>query len=144
MSDVERNIGVVRRLEAAYNEADYDTVRSLVAADFTPHTPGSQMLPPGVEGAVAANEAGRSSFPDKRTVIMDIFGEGDKVVAHVRMTGTNTGGIPWAGVAANDGAIDTDWIQISRHADDGRIVETWAQMDTPKMMMQAGMQMPGM
>ena len=98
MSDVERNIGVVRRLEAAYNEADYDTVRSLVAADFTPHTPGSQMLPPGVEGAVAAN----------------------------------------------DGAIDTDWIQISRNADDGRIVETWAQMDTPKMMMQAGMQMPGM
>jgi len=127
---VAENIDVVRRLEDAYNAADYDTVRSLVAADLTPHTAGSQMLPPGVEGAIAANEAGRASFPDKRSEILDVFGEGDRVVAHVRMTGTNTGGIAWAGVAANGGAIDFDWIQISRHAEDGRVLETWAQMDT--------------
>jgi len=139
---VAENMDVVRRIEGAHNMADYDAVRSLVAVDFTPHTPGSQMLPPGVEGAIAANEAGRESFPDKRSEILDIFGEGDKVVAHVRMTGTNTGGIAWAGVPANGGAIDIDWIQISRHADDGRVVETWAQMDTPKLLMQSGMQMP--
>jgi NADPH:quinone reductase-like Zn-dependent oxidoreductase len=37
----------------------------------------------------------------------------------------------------------TDWIQISRHGDDGTIVETWAQMDLPKMMVQLGaMQAP--
>lgn len=50
------------------------------------------------------------------------------------MTGTNDGGIAWAGVPANGQAVDTDWIQISRHADDGTIVETWAQMDIPKML----------
>ena len=53
-------------------------------------------------------------------------------------TGTNDGGIAWAGVPANGKPIDTDWIQISRHADDGTIVETWAQMDLPKMMVQVG------
>ena len=60
------------------------------------------------------------------------------MVSHIRMTGTNTGGLEWAGLPANDKAIDTDWIQISRHGQDGKIVETWAQMDIPKMMVQLG------
>ena len=134
---VDENIDAVRRLEQAYNDRDYDTVRSVVAADFVAHTPGSEMVPPGVEGAIAANEGGFASFPDKRSEILDVFGEGDRVVSHVRMKGTNDGGIPWAGVAANGKPIDTDWIQISRF-EDGRIAETWAQMDTPKMMVQLG------
>ena len=144
MSEVERNIDVVRRLEAAYGARDYETVRSLLKADFVPHTAGSEMMPPGVEGAIAANEQGFASYPDKVSEILDVFGEGDRVVAHIRMTGTNQGGLPWAGVPANGNAIDTDWIQISRHADDGTIVETWAQMDVPKMMIQLGaMPAPG-
>ena len=131
------HIDAVRRLEQAYNDRDYDTVRSVVAGDFVAHTPGSEMMPPGVEGAIAANEGSFASFPDKRSEILDIFGEGDRVVSHVRMTGTNQGGIPWAGVPANDKPIDTDWIQISRF-EAGQIAETWAQMDTPKMMVQLG------
>jgi predicted ester cyclase len=96
------------------------------------------MMPAGVDGCVAANEGGYTSFPDKRTEILTIFGEGDKVVSHVRMTGTNQGGLPWAGVPANGRPVDVEWIQISRHAPDGTIVETWAQMDTPRMMAQLG------
>jgi predicted ester cyclase len=135
---VTENIEAIRKLEDAYNSQDYDAVRSLLATEFTPHTPGSEMLPPGVDGALAAAQGAYQSFPDKRTEIIDIFGEGDRVVTHVRMTGTNTGGIPWAGVPANDKAVDIDWIQISRHADDGSLLETWSQMDTPKMMVQLG------
>ena len=138
MSDVARNIELVERLEKAYNERDYHTVRACVAADFVPHTPGSEMMPAGVEGAIAANEGGFSFFSDKRTEILEIFGAGDRTVSHVRMTGTNDGGITWANVPANGKPIDTDWIQISRHADDGTIVETWAQMDIPKMLIQVG------
>ena len=138
MGDVARNIEVVKRLEDAYNVRDCDTVRASVAADFVSHTPGSEMMPPGVEGAIAANEAGFGSYSDKKTEILEIFGEGDQTVSHVRMTGTNDGGLSWAGVPANGKPIDTDWIQISRHADDGTIVETWAQMDVVKMMTQLG------
>lgn len=134
----------VRSLEAAYNARDYEAVRGFLAADVSCHTPGSQMMPAGIEGCIAANEGGFTSFPDKRTEILDAFGDGDRVVTHVRMTGTNKGGLPWAGVPANDKAIDTDWIQISRHAPDGKIVETWAQMDVQKMMVQLGaMPAPG-
>jgi predicted ester cyclase len=138
MGDVARNIEVVERLERAYNERDYDTVRACVAADFVPHTPGSEGMPPGVEGAIAANEGGFSSFSDKRTEILEIFGDGDRVVSHVRMTGTNDGDIAFGGISSTGKPIDIDWIQISRHREDGTILETWAQMDTPKMMVQLG------
>ena len=132
------NVEVVRQLEAAYNARDYDTVRRLVAPGIQCHTPGSQMMPPGVEGCIAANEGGYTTFPDKRSELLSAFGEGDKVVAHVRMTGTNRGGLQWAGIPANDRPVDTEWIQISRHAPDGRIVETWAQMDIARMLVQLG------
>jgi predicted ester cyclase len=138
MSDVTSNVERVERLEQAYNDRDYDTVRTIVAPDFVAHTAGSEMMPPGVEGAIAANEGTHSSFPDRRTEILEIFGDGDRVVSHVQMTGTNEGGLPWAGMPANDAKVDIDWIQISRFGDDGTIHETWAQMDVAKMMMQLG------
>jgi len=140
MADVERNVDVVRRLEAAYGARDYDTVKACVAVDFVAHTPGSQQLPPGVEGAIAANEGGFAYYPDKRSEIEDVFGEGDRVVAHIRMQGTNTGApVDIAGLSEATGKpIDMDWIQISRHAEDGTIVETWAQMDVPRMLVQLG------
>ena len=138
MSDVSSNIERVERLEQAYNDRDYDTVRTIVAPDFVAHTAGSEMMPPGIEGAIMANEGAHSAFPDQRTEIVDIFGDGDRVVSHVHMTGTNDGGLPWAGMLANGAKVDIDWIQISRFGDDGTIQETWAQMDLAKMMMQLG------
>jgi predicted ester cyclase len=138
MSDVDRNVELVERLERAYNERDYDTVRACVAADFVPHTPGSETLPAGVEGAIASNEGSFEGFSDRHTEILEIFGEGDRVVSHVRMTGTNDGDMPFGGTPATGKAVDIDWIQISRHGDDGKIQETWAQMDLPKMMVQLG------
>jgi len=138
MSDVARNIELVERLEHAYNERDYDTVRACIAGDLVAHTPGSEGLPAGVEGAIASNEGGFQAFSDKHTEILEIFGDGDRVVSHVRMTGTNDGDMSFGGISATGKAIDTDWIQISRHGDDGKVLETWAQMDLPKMMVQLG------
>ena len=138
MTDVARNIELVERLEKAYNERDYDTVRACVAADFVPHTAGSEMMPPGIEGAIASNEGSFQGFSDRRTEILEIFGDGDRVVSHVHMTGTNDGDMPFGGIPATGKSVDVDWIQISRHGDDGVIQETWAQMDLPKMMVQLG------
>jgi predicted ester cyclase len=138
MSDVARNVELVERLERAYNERDYDTVRASVTPDLVAHTPGSEVLPAGVEGAIASNEGSFQGFSDRRTEILEIFGDGDRVVSHVRMTGTNDGDMPFGGISATGKAVDIDWIQISRHGDDGTIQETWAQMDLPKMMVQLG------
>ena len=144
MSDVERNIDVVRRLEDAYNRREYSHLGELIRDDLIAHTPRSEQVPQNHEGLTANNEGAYSAFPDKRTEILDVFGEGDRVVARIHNTGTNTGGLPWLGIPANDAKVDLEWVQISRHEADGKIAETWTQMEVPKLMMQLGaMQAPG-
>jgi predicted ester cyclase len=142
MAEVERNIDVVRRLEEAYNRRDYSSLPELVRDDLMAHTPSADPNGQNHAGLQANNEGAYSAFPDKRTEIEDIFGEGDYVVARVRNRGTNTGGLPWFGIPANDAKIDNQWIQITRHDDDGKIAETWAQMEVVKLMQQLGA-MPG-
>ena len=141
MGDIERNIDVVRRLEDAYNRREYGDLENLVRDPLDAHTAGRDGAQDR-DALIQNNEMTAGAFPDKRTEILDIFGEGDRVVAHVRMTGTNTGGLPWFGIPANDRPIDTDWIQISQHDGEGRITTTHAQMDVPKLLMQLGA-MPG-
>jgi predicted ester cyclase len=142
MGDVERNIDVVRKLEAGYNARDYSVLPELIRDDLVAHTPSSDQGAQNHEGLKVNNEGAYSAFPDKVTEIQDIFGEGDLVVTRVRNTGTNTGGLPWFGIPANDAKIDLEWIQISRHDPDGKIAETWSQMEVPKLMQQLGA-MPG-
>ncbi len=142
MGDVERNIDVVRRLEAAYNARDYTILPELVRDDLVAHTPSADPAAQNHAGLQANNEGGFSAFPDKASEIEDIFGEGDRVVARVRQRGTNSGGLPWFGIPANDAKTDFQWIQVSRHDANGKIAETWAQIDVPKLMQQLGA-MPG-
>ncbi len=142
MGDVERNIDVVRRLEDAYNRRDYSSLPELIRADLVAHTPSADPNGQDHTGLQANNEGAHTAFPDKRTEIEDVFGEGDYVVARMRNSGTNSGGLPWLGIPANDAAVDLQWIQISRHDADGKIAETWAQMEVMKLMQQLGA-MPG-
>jgi predicted ester cyclase len=144
MSDVDRNVDVIRRLEDAYNRRDYSGLGDLVREDLVAHTPSADPSRQNHEGLTANNEAGFSAFPDKRTEILDLFGEGDRVVARIRQTGTNSGGLPWFGIPANEATVDFGWVQISRHDADGKVAETWAQIEVPKLMMQLGaMPAPG-
>ena len=144
MSDVDRNVDVVRRLEDAYNRRDYSGLGELVRDDLVAHTPSADPNGQDHEGLTRNNEGAYSAFPDKRTEILDIFGEGDRVVARVRQTGTNSGGLPWFGIPANEAKVDFEWVQISRHDADGKVAETWSQIEVPKLMMQLGaMPAPG-
>jgi predicted ester cyclase len=136
------NIDVVRRIEEAWDSHDEDALDALIAPDFHAHTPGSDLMSPGLEGAKSAHQASMQAMPDRRNTVHDIFGEGDYVVSRVSMDATNTGGLPWVGVPANGNKIhDVGWITIYR-LQDGKVVETWAQMEVPKMMQQLGA-MPG-
>lgn len=131
------NVGVVRRIEEAWRGQDLGALDELIAADYSPHTPGSDQVPPGLAGAKTAHQQSMQAFPDRENEILDVFGEGDLVVSHAKMTGTNTGGMPWFGIPANGRAVDVDWITIYR-LEGGKVVETWAQMDLPRMMAQLG------
>lgn len=137
------NVAVVRRLEEAWANHDLDVLDEVLHPDFPQnmHTPGSEMTPPGIEGIKQAAQMSWAAFPDKKQYVGDLFGVGDKVVSRVRMTGTNEGGLPWFGIPANSKKVDVEWITIYR-LEGGKVVETWAQMEIPKMMQQLGA-MPG-
>ncbi|MCI4354930.1 MAG: hypothetical protein L3K06_06150, partial [Thermoplasmata archaeon] len=49
------NVEVVRAIEAAYNRKDYAALDGLIAADLSAHTPGSEIMPAGLEGAKMAD-----------------------------------------------------------------------------------------
>jgi predicted ester cyclase len=134
MSD---NVETVRRLETAWATNDYDTVREILSPDFPErnHGPGAEMMPPGVDGLIEGHKMSLGAFPDRKQEILDSFGEGDRVMIRSRMTGTNTGGLPWFGIPANDHKVDVEYITIYRLEDD-RVVESWAQMDLATMMQQ--------
>lgn len=136
MSEVERNISVVRRLEDAFNGRDYSGLEELVAVAFEGHNPGSSDVT--MEGLVANNESWHAAMPDKRTEVVSVFGEGDRVVARIQDRGTNIGGVPWFGIPANGRSMDMGWVQITRHGQDGRIIEMWAFADLPGLLSQLG------
>jgi len=132
---------VVRRLEEAWASYDADTVRSLISPDHVQHT---EHVGGGgdIDMVIQGMPLFRAAFPDCERTIEDLFAEGDKAVVRIRMRGTNEGGLPWFGIPANGLKVDVEWISIYR-VDGDQVVEHWAQMDIPRMMMQLGA-MPGM
>ena len=141
--DAEANKDAARRIEEAWSANDMEALDGLIAQDFVAHTPGSEMVPPGLEGAKMAHAGAMQSFPDRQVAVEDVIGEGDRVFVRCRMQGVNSGGLPWAGVPANGNSIDIEYVTEFRF-EDGKVVETWAQMDVAKMMQQLGaMPAPG-
>lgn len=68
---------------------------------------------------------------------VDVLECGDKVVARVRVTGTNEG--KFLGGPATGNAIDVQLIDIIRVGDDGLAHEHWGVMDQLTMLQQLGL-----
>ena len=134
------NEEIVRRLETAWATNDYDTIKEILSPDFPKlnHGPGAAMMSPGIDGLIEGHKMSLGAFPDRKQETLDCFGEGDRVMIRSRMTGTNEGGLPWFGVPANNNKVDVEYITIYR-LEDGKVVESWAQMEIAKMMQQLGM-----
>lgn len=77
-----------------------------------------------------------TAFPDSHTEILDLFGEDDKVIARLRITGTNAGS--FAGQPPTGKKIQFDSFRIYQIADN-KIVATWAMQDRMGLMEQLGL-----
>ena len=77
-----------------------------------------------------------NAFTDVQLTIKDMIAEGDKVVARLHATATNTG--PFAGNPPTGNKVDIHSIRIYRIADN-KIVETWAMQDRLGLMEQLGL-----
>lgn len=120
---VQKNKALIRRyVEEVYNKKDLNTFLELVdegmAEDGADHL--QQFF---------------SAFPDGHTTILDMFGEGDKILGRLRINGTNNG--PFAGQPPTGKKVQFDSFRIYRIVN-GKIVESWAMQDRLGLMEQLG------
>jgi steroid delta-isomerase-like uncharacterized protein len=124
-----------RRLYDLINAGDIEGFARNLADDFVEHeeTPG---LAPTKDGVVAFFRMQLAGFPDLRMDVEDVISSGDKVVARVRLTGTNRGA--FMGMPATGKGVDVQLIDMFRLGDDGLVVEHWGVLDALAMMQQLG------
>lgn len=132
----ERNREVVRRfIEEGWNEADFEVVEELVAADGVTHDPTLGDLPEGPEGAKQAIQLYHDAFSDAHLEIEDVIADEDEVA--VRWTGTGTHDGELMGVEPTGTEVEVSGIEIDR-VEDGKIAETWVVYDALGMLQQLG------
>jgi predicted ester cyclase len=130
------NKTVVRQIEEAWNANQLDKLDGLFVPGFVQHSavPG---LPATLENAKQMHQMSMQAMPDRKTEIMEMVAEGDRVVVRMRITGTNTGGFPWLGVPANGNQVDVEWISIYT-LKEGKVTGHRALMDLMGLMQQLG------
>jgi steroid delta-isomerase-like uncharacterized protein len=125
-----------RRHYDSVNAGDINGLGRHLADDVVEHEelPG---LAPTKDGILAFFRIQLAAFPDLRMDVQDLIASGDKVVARVRYTGTNTG--EFMGAPATGQRVDVQLIDILRFGDDGLVREHWGVMDQLTLMQQLGM-----
>ena len=127
---------VAQFYEQVVNAHNVDMVDSFCATDFVDHNPDMNHSGKGIDDLKATFREFFTAFPDVHMTPNFMVAEGDKVIAHITVTGTNTGAMgsmPSTGKSMNVNGIDI--IQISGD----KATERWGFFDNMKMMMQLGM-----
>ena len=139
---MEKNKELARQLvEEILNQKKINLADKLLIPDFVEH----EELPPGVPAGREAPKAMftmlHNAFPDFKATIEHLISEDDKVVLHMKWTGTHKGefmGIPPTGKSISINVMDIIGI------DGGKFTEHWGVMDVMTMMKQLGVaQAPG-
>ena len=126
----------MRRFYDFANDHDVEGFASLISDDLVEHAEPPPGIPQTKEGVKQFFTMYFAAFPDLRMDAEDVLVSGDKGVARVRITGTNTG--DFMGMPATGKTIDIEAIDIVRFDDEGLGVEHWGTTDTMKMMQQLG------
>jgi steroid delta-isomerase-like uncharacterized protein len=118
----------VTRLHQLWSTGDLALLPAIYAPDFTAHWPPSAAVPVRRgHDAVGRGLAGlRAAFPDWREVVLDLFGEGDRVASRYVASGTHLGA--WNGLAPSGCSVEIHEISVFRIRD-GLIVEQWCMFD---------------
>jgi steroid delta-isomerase-like uncharacterized protein len=126
MSAEEKNEALVRKFfEEAWGKGNLGAVAEFMATDYVAHHLPSG-LPPGAAGLKQLIAAYRRAFPDLKSNLNDIFGQGDRVAFRWSVSGTHLG--DWFGVSATGDHVATTGITIFR-IDGEKVVEGWTSID---------------
>lgn len=132
----EENKAIFRRyVEEVSNEGNLELADEIFDR-YTAHQSDGSTEERGPEDVKRFIGEFRQAFPDFRSVIEDQVAEGDKVVTRWRASGTHQG--EFRGIAPTGNRIEVTGIGIFRFSEEGKVVESWDNMDQLGMMRQMG------
>lgn len=133
-STPEANRALMERfIDEVWNKGNLDVADEVFHPQAT--SPSAPQLPPGAEGVKMIAGMFRSAFPDYWMKITHLVAEGDRVAARFTQGGTHKGDL--MGIAATGKEVSWTEIGILRIAD-GKVVESWYEVDMMGMMQQLG------
>jgi len=132
---IEENKAIVRRFfEELLSTDNFAVADEILSPDFRFYfagSPGAMDLESYMEFLVAR----RAAFPDRRFIVEDMIGEGDKVSARFTMRGTHKG--EFRGIAPSGTELTMTGIDMIRISE-GKLVEDRVEVDQLGMMQQLG------
>lgn len=129
------NKDTMKRFYEEVSAGNLGIIEELISEDLVEHDefPGIEQSRAGVRQFF---EMSRAAFPDLTFVVDHMLEEGDTVMAHGRMEGTNDG--DFMGIPATGRRVSVPFADVVRFGPDGLAVEHWGVTDSGMMMQQLG------
>lgn len=132
----EDNKAIFRRyVEEVSNEGNLDLADEIFDK-YLAHQADGSVLERGPEDVKRFMGEFREGFPDFHSTIEDMVAEGDKVATRWRMRGTHRGA--FRGIAPTNKEVEMTGIGIFRFSSEGKVVESWDNLNELGMMQQLG------
>jgi len=137
---IEKNKTVIRskHLGEIFHKGNLAVVDEIIHPEYIYHDPMGVFK--GPEGFKQMVTQARTAFPDIHYDIVDMFGEGDKLAVHYRMTGTFKGDL--MGIPPTGKKVDMEQAFLYRFKD-GKEIEALPFSDSLTMFQQMGIKPPG-
>lgn len=127
---------ILKFYEEVLNAHNPSMVDSFCVSDFIDHNPDQGHTGKGLDDLKAGLKDFFTAFPDINIKSNFMIAEGDSVMSHITMTGTNSG--PMMGMPATGKQVSVDGVDILIMKD-GKATERWGYFDMMKFMTQLGM-----
>ncbi len=132
-------IAIHRFYEECLNQHHSEILPELFSPNVITHSGAPDTA--GLDALSQSVDHVHAMFPDHHFIVDDVVVNGDKAAVRWTMTATNTA--PIAGIPPTGKPI-TQHAVIFYRFEDGKIAESWAQMDQLGVLRQVGVQIPGM
>jgi len=131
----EQNKALVMRAEEAWLKGDFEAAKKILSPDYVGHISGKDL---SLEDMIEGLKMQIAMFPDRTSSAEDIIAKGDKVIVRSITRATYEGDVE--GFPVTGSKIEVEGIEIVR-VENGKIVESWASVDTLSLYQQLGMEL---
>ena len=130
----------IHHLFDAWNNRDWDTIRSLLHPEYIYTGPDGQEASGIEDGLTVGWKEHADGLPDGRVELNALYGDGDVVVTEFTVRGTHNG--TWLGIAPTGKSVEVDLCNIIEFRD-GKAIRERDYLDTLGVFVQLGaVQMP--